>query len=78
MAGTLWFAKGETLDMLTKIVDRIFRLKVPMPFNMGEVNSYLLEGANGFTIVDTGDNTEEAKAVWLKTLADGLPIEKSY
>ncbi|WP_342514596.1 MBL fold metallo-hydrolase [Sporosarcina sp. FSL K6-1522] len=62
--------------MLTKIVDRIFRLKVPMPFNMGEVNSYLLEGANGFTIVDTGDNTEEAKAVWLKTLADGLPIEK--
>lgn len=62
--------------MLQKMVDQIYRLKVPMPFEMGEVNSYLLKGEKGFTVVDTGDNTEEAKAVWTRMLTDSLPIEK--
>ncbi|ARJ37866.1 MULTISPECIES: MBL fold metallo-hydrolase [Sporosarcina] len=62
--------------MLEEVANKILRLKVPMPFNMGYTNSYLVEGENGYTIVDTGDNTEEAKALWEKVLCKGMKIEK--
>lgn len=62
--------------MLEEVANKVLRLKVPMPFNMGYANSYLVEGENGYTIVDTGDNTEEAKALWEKVLSKGIKIEK--
>ncbi|MFS0574287.1 MBL fold metallo-hydrolase [Sporosarcina sp. 179-K 3D1 HS] len=62
--------------MLTKVGTGILRLQVPMPFNMGAVNSYFVEGQSGYTVVDTGDNTMEAREVWKKVLAMDIPIEK--
>ncbi|MEK3935139.1 MBL fold metallo-hydrolase [Sporosarcina sp. FSL W7-1349] len=62
--------------MLTEVGAGIFRLQVPMPFDMGEVNSYAVEGKQGFTVIDTGDNTQEAREVWKAVLDKGFPIEK--
>lgn len=62
--------------MLTEVGVEIYRLQVPMPFNMGYVNSFLVEGETGYTVVDTGDNTSEAREVWRQILSQGLPIEK--
>ena len=62
-------------SLLEKITDDIFRLKLPIPYDLGEVNTYLIKGKNGFTIIDTGDDTEEARTIWLKIFAE-FPIEK--
>src|SRR5699024_1213801 len=62
--------------MINHILDDIYQLKVPMPFSMGEVNCYLFKGENGYTIVDTGDNTDEVKEIWEQIIPHISPIEK--
>lgn len=62
--------------MLSRVVDDIHLLKLPIPYDLEEMNSYLVEGKNGFTILDTGDDTEETKEIWRKVFAE-YPIEKA-
>lgn len=62
--------------MYKEVTRDIYLLNVPMPYNMGFANSYLIKGRNGYTIIDTGDNTEDAKDLWKKVLSSGLGIEK--
>ena len=48
---------------MTEIVPGIYRLKIPMPERdilLGYVNVYLLQGDNGYFLIDTGWNIEEA------------------
>ncbi|SEN04003.1 Glyoxylase, beta-lactamase superfamily II [Mesobacillus persicus] len=61
---------------MEKITDHVYLVRIPIPYDFREVNCYLIEGKNGFTVVDTGDCTEEAMAVWVKTLGTSIPIEK--
>src|SRR5690606_8774457 len=42
----------------------------------GEVNSYLVQGKSGVTVIDTGVNNEGTKQVWEQLISDGLQIEK--
>ncbi|MCU9614626.1 MBL fold metallo-hydrolase [Caldibacillus lycopersici] len=62
--------------MLTKITDTISRLVVRFPGGMGDVNAYLIEGRNGYTIIDTGIYAKEAIAIWQQVFASGIKIEK--
>ena len=62
--------------MLTKVTENVYKLKIPIPYDLGSVNCYLIEGSNGYTIVDTGDHTEEAIALWEKVLPKDKPVEK--
>ena len=62
--------------MLTEVADGIHKLVIKFPKGMGEVNCYLLEGKNGYTVIDTGTNSIEAKEGWEKVLSSGIVIEK--
>lgn len=62
--------------LLKKVTDEIYRLSVRFPFGMREMNSYLIQGDHGFTIIDTGSQAQEAIDIWKQTLASGIPIEK--
>lgn len=62
--------------MLNKVADYIYQLKIPIPYDLGEVNCYIVEGTNGYTIIDTGDYTEEAIALWEYVIPKNKPIEK--
>ena len=62
--------------MLIKVTDNVYKLKVPIPYDLGSVNCYLIEGSSGYTIVDTGDYTDDAIALWEKVLPRNKPIEK--
>lgn len=42
----------------------LYQVRVPLPFALNRVNCYLLEGEDGWTVVDTGLNTAEARATW--------------
>lgn len=62
--------------MLKKVTDEIQQLVVRFPFGMREVNSYLLKGEKGWTIIDTGSYAKESIQIWERTLASGIRIEK--
>lgn len=49
------------------------QVKVPLPFSLRWVNSYIVPEADGYTVIDPGLGTAEAKALWEDVLA-GLGI----
>lgn len=61
---------------LTKISDGIYQLVVRYPFDMFHMNSYFIQGENGFTIIDTGSKATESIDLWEKTLSSGIKVEK--
>ncbi len=66
----------EQFAMLIKLTDTIFKLVVRYPFGMRELNSYLIRGDNGYTVIDTGSYANESIDIWDNTLASGISIEK--
>jgi len=54
---------GETMRLASGIV----WLRMPLPFTLGHINLWLLEDDDGWAIVDTGVNTDEARDIWEKT-----------
>lgn len=62
--------------MLTKVTSDIHKLVIQFPEGMGEVNCYLIEGKHGYTVIDTGTNSKQAKEGWEKVLASGIVVEK--
>lgn len=62
--------------MLKKIAECVYQIKLSIPYDLGEVNSQIVEGKKGYTIVDTGNYTEEAIGVWKQLLSKNQKIEK--
>lgn len=48
----------------------IYRLPIPVPVRLRYVNSYLLDGPGGWTIIDTGFHTPTAEEAWHRGLAE--------
>ena len=44
------------------------QVKVPVPFSLKWVNSYLIPEEHGYTLIDPGLRTDEAIQVWDKVL----------
>src|SRR5258708_18659968 len=44
-----------------EVAPGIFRLELPMPFELKHVNVYLLRDGDGFTLIDTGLQTDESR-----------------
>ncbi len=53
---------------ITQIADDIIQARIPLPYALNIVNCYLLRGAAGWTLVDTGLNTGSARAEWRAAL----------
>lgn len=52
--------------------------RMPMPMGLDHVNVYLLRGERGWTLVDTGLDTAQTRALWQRIEAeqlDGLPVQ---
>lgn len=61
---------------VTKLDRGWLQVKVPLPFSLRWVNSYIVPEEGGYTIIDPGLGTAEAKELWDKVLA-GNGIEWS-
>jgi glyoxylase-like metal-dependent hydrolase (beta-lactamase superfamily II) len=55
--------------LITAVTPDIFQVQLPLPFALRIVNCYLLRGKSGWTIVDTGLNTSQARAAWQEAFA---------
>lgn len=62
--------------MLEKVTETIYKLVINPDSKINSVNCYLVKGDKGYTVVDTGFNTNEAKSLWEKVLDSGVQIEK--
>ncbi len=49
---------------IVRISEEIMQVKVPLPFPLRWVNSYLLRGTDGWTLLDPGIHTQEAVQFW--------------
>jgi glyoxylase-like metal-dependent hydrolase (beta-lactamase superfamily II) len=55
----------EAANPVAEVAEGIFRVTIPVPFQgLGAVQCYLLRGAGGYALVDTGLHTPEATAAW--------------
>ena len=57
----------------------LFWLRMPLPFGLDHINLWALEEKESWTIVDTGTNTPEIRAVWdsfWKTRGKGKPLRR--
>jgi glyoxylase-like metal-dependent hydrolase (beta-lactamase superfamily II) len=59
---------GETMA----IAPGVHWLRMPLPFALDHINLWLLEDGPGWTIVDAGYATAEAKALWKRIYAERL------
>lgn len=68
-------AHGGTLEL----APGLHWLRLPLPFRLNHVNVYLVEGERGWTIVDAGADTPQARTLWNGVLAGllaGRPVER--
>ncbi len=62
-----------------QVAPGIYWLRMPLPFALGHINLWLLKSGDGWTIVDTGVNTEESAKVWNQTFSsvmDNQPVDR--
>ena len=62
--------------LLINVSEGIEKLVVRFPGGMQEVNSYLVKGENGYTVIDTGIYSEEAIATWEALFDTGVEVKK--
>jgi glyoxylase-like metal-dependent hydrolase (beta-lactamase superfamily II) len=55
-----------------EIAPGVLWLRLPLPFRLNHVNVWLLREADGWTIVDTGAGTEQARELWQSVLGGVL------
>lgn len=53
---------------ITYITDDIVQVQIPLPYALNIVNCYLLQGDDGWTMVDSGLNTPPAQSQWKSAL----------
>jgi glyoxylase-like metal-dependent hydrolase (beta-lactamase superfamily II) len=63
----------------TAVAPGVFWLRMPLPFVLNHINLWLLEDGAGWTIVDCGFATDEARGCWEKIFAgylNGKPVTR--
>ncbi|SFB39820.1 Glyoxylase, beta-lactamase superfamily II [Cohnella sp. OV330] len=54
----------DSPPLWTRHANGIVQLRLPLPFALKQVNAYLLQADDGWTVVDPGLRTQEAEAAW--------------
>ncbi|MBB6733531.1 MBL fold metallo-hydrolase [Cohnella zeiphila] len=60
----------NSLSTITKLAGGWLQLKVPVPFSLRWVNSYLLPEKSGWTVIDPGLRSAETEAFWEAALLE--------
>ena len=79
MSGQICYAYDDAPPPGTvrEVAPGIFWLRMPLPFALDHINLWLLDDGDSWTIVDSGFNTKETRALWERIFAtalDGRPV----
>jgi len=64
---------------VTAVAPGVFWLRMPLPFVLNHINLWLLEDGEGWTIIDCGFSTDEARGCWEKIFGqylNGKPVTR--
>ena len=64
---------------MTQVADDVFWLRFDLPFRLNHINLYVLDGPDGWILLDCGINTPETAEHWEALLAgplEGRPVER--
>ena len=64
---------------VTAVAPGVYWLRMPLPFVLNHINLWLLEDGDGWTIVDCGFATDEARGCWEQIFAqhlNGKPVKR--
>lgn len=74
------YAEPPAHGTATEVADGILWMRLPLPLALDHVNVYALdEGADGWTVIDTGFDSRKSRAVWEALLAGplgGRPVSR--
>ena len=70
------FDKRPKDGALLKVSENIHWLRMPLPIALNHINLWLLEGENGFSIIDSGMSTDESKAIWKNIFSNFIKPKK--
>ncbi|MBL4607530.1 MAG: MBL fold metallo-hydrolase [Pseudomonadales bacterium] len=59
-------------EELLRIRGGRYWLRIPIPFSLDHINLWLVEGVEGWVIVDTGVNSDDTQANWEKIFKHDL------
>lgn len=65
-------APEATTPLVSAVVPGLLRVRVPLPFPPREVNAWLLAQDDGWTLIDSGVDSPETRALFEQALADPL------
>lgn len=66
------FAAPAPDGSVTEVAPGVLWARMPMPMALDHINVWLLRGADGWTIVDTGLATDPTRALWERIVAQHL------
>jgi glyoxylase-like metal-dependent hydrolase (beta-lactamase superfamily II) len=67
----------QPIGEISRILDGVYQLKLPVPFPLRFVAAYFISGEGGWTIVDAGFDYPPAREVWEAGAAEvGLNLDK--
>ncbi len=72
-------AEPPASGTVTAVAPGVYWLRMPLPFVLNHINLWLLEDGDGWTIVDCGFATDEARACWEQIFAqhlNGKPVTR--
>lgn len=73
------FASPPAPGELIPVAEGVFWIRMPLPFALDHINLWLLEEADGWTLVDCGIGTQAVKTLWSELLLGplaGKPITR--
>lgn len=70
-------AGTQPIGAVERVFDGVYQLKLPVPFPLKFIASYLVEGRDGWTIIDPGFDYPPAREVWESGAAEvGLDLDR--
>jgi len=67
----------QPIGEASRVSEGIYQLKLPVPFPLRFISSYLVEGRNGWTVIDPGFDYPPARETWEKGAAEvGLDLDR--
>lgn len=73
------FADAPVPGTVTRVAEGVYWLRMPLPFVLNHINLWLLDGGDGWTVVDCGFATDEARGYWGQIFAaqlNGKPVTR--
>jgi glyoxylase-like metal-dependent hydrolase (beta-lactamase superfamily II) len=73
------WAEPPELGKAIEVADGVLWIRLPLPMALDHVNVYALDDVTGWTIIDTGFDSEKTRAIWDTLLAGplaGKPVSR--